>query len=377
MRSKADRDEDQRWMRLAVRESALALGRSSPNPAVGCVLVRGGRELSRGHTARVGGPHAEAAALKSLAAAGGSARGATAYVTLEPCAHFGRTPPCADALVRAGVARVVVGCRDPHRLVAGRGLRKLRRGSIRVDVGVLEEECAESLRGFLAVATTGFPFVHLKLAATLDGRIASGSGDSRWISGPTSRRLVQSMRARADAVLVGIGTVLADDPRLTCRLAGAARPLRVVLDPLLRTPPQARLIAGRGRALVIGSPSAPVARRRALEKAGAEVWVMNTRGRQGWRRLLTRLVADGALEVLIEGGAEVAASALRAAVVKRVSIFYNTRFMGGDGVPMIAGLGVRHPAEAPALTTLRFGRVSRVDGVGSQQDDWLWEGEPL
>ncbi len=364
-------------MRVALQESALALGHTSPNPAVGCVLVRGGKELARGHTARVGGPHAEAEALDALAAAGRSARGATAYVTLEPCAHFGRTPPCADALIEAGIVRVVVGCRDPHSLVSGRGLRKLRRGGVRVDKGVLESECAESLRGFFSVAATGLPFVHLKLAATLDGRIASRSGQSRWISGSHSRRVVQSMRDRADAVLVGIGTVLADDPRLTCRLAGAQQPLRVVLDPLLRTPALSRVVGGRGRALIVGSASAPAARRRALEKAGAEVWTLNTRGRLGWQRLLARLAADGVLEVLVEGGAAVAASAVRAGVVKRVSIFYNARFMGGDGVPMLGSLGVLDPAKAPVLRTLRFGRVSQVDRMSPAQDDWLWEGEPL
>jgi len=382
-------DRDQRWMRVALQEAALALGRSSPNPAVGCVLVRAGAEVARGHTARIGGPHAEAEALSAAAAAGKSVRGATAYVTLEPCSHFGRTPPCADALIAASVARVVVGCRDPHPLVAGRGLRKLRRSGVYVDVGVLASECQESLRGFFSVASSGLPFVHIKLAATLDGRIAARGGESRWISGVLSRRLVQTMRARADAVLVGIGTVLADDPRLSCRLAGAVQPLRVVLDPQLRTPLRARVVTGRGRALIVGSMSAPAARRRALERAGAEVWTMNSRGRPGWRRLLLRLAAAGVIEVLVEGGAAVAASAVRAGVVRRVSIFYNPRFMGGDGVPMLAGLGVGHPAAAPVLRTLRFGRVSQVDDVSpvqrvsqmkrvrQNQDDWLWEGEPL
>jgi len=372
-------DADERWMRIALQEATAALGHTRPNPAVGCVLVRSGRELARGHTAPVGGPHAEAQALAALAAAPGGARGATAYVTLEPCAHFGRTPPCADALIAAGVSRVVVGCRDPHPLVAGRGLQKLRRAGIAVERGVLEAECEETLRGFFSVATTGLPFVHLKLASTLDGRIASRTGLSRWISGPSSRQLVQSMRARCDAVLVGIGTVLADDPRLTCRRKGAAQPFRVVLDPELRTPVRSRLLAGRGRALIVGSPSSSEARRRALEKAGAEVWVMHTRGRRGWQRLLSRLAASGVMEVLLEGGAAVAASAVQAGVVDRFSIFYSTRFMGGDGVPMLTGIGVTKPSEAPAWRTLRFGRVTAIDGGDRQHrnGDWLWEGQPL
>lgn len=350
-------------MREALVEGALGLGRTSPNPAVGCVLVRSGREVARGHYGGAAGPHAEAVALGR---AGRQARGATAYVTLEPHAHQGRTPPCTDALIAAGVSRVVVGCVDPHAVVAGRGLRQLRRAGLDVTCGVLEAECAELIRGYRHFITGRGPLVHLKLAATLDGRIAAPGGDSRWISGTASRALVQTWRARAEAILVGVGTVLADDPRLTCRIAGAARPLRVVLDPRLQTPSAARVVTGRGPSLVIGAAEAPVARRRRLENAGAEVECLDSRGRRGWKRILRLLEKRGVMEVLVEGGAAVAASAIAAGVVNRVSIFYNPRFLGGDAVPMLGPLGLTRASQGPRLVTTGVRRIG---------DDLLWEGE--
>ena len=350
-------------MREALAEAVLGLGRTFPNPAVGCVLVRGDREVARGHYRGAAGPHAEAVAL---ARAGRRAQGATAYVTLEPHAHHGRTPPCTDALIAAGVSRVVIGCIDPHAVVAGRGVRQLRRAGVDVSCGVLERECQELIRGYRSFVLGRGPFVHLKLASTLDGRIAAAGGDARWISTPASRALVQQMRARSEAVLVGIGTVLADDPRLTCRIVGAACPLRVVLDPELRTPPDARVLRGRGGTLIVGAAAASALRRRRLEAAGAEVECFDSRGRRGWQRLLGLLARRGVMEVLVEGGAAVAASAVRARVVNRVSIFYNPRFMGGDGIAMIGLLGVRRASQGPRLRTLAVWRVG---------EDLLWEGE--
>lgn len=354
---------DDVWMRAALDEASLGLGITTPNPAVGCLLVRDGREIARGHYAGQGGPHAEAVALYK---AGRRAQGATAYVTLEPHAHQGRTPPCTDALILAGVARVVIGCMDPNVKVAGRGIHQLRAAGVGVDCGVREGDCAEMIRGFRRFVAGQGPFVHLKLASTMDGRIASSGGDARWISGPESRAIVQRMRRRAEAVLVGIGTVLADDPRLTCRLTGAAQPLRVVLDPELRTPANAKVVTGRGRVLVIGSKAAPASRRRRLEGAGAEVECFDSRGKAGWRRVLSALARRGVMEVLVEGGASVAASAVRAGVVSRVSIFYNPRLLGGDGIPMLGSLGARRAADGPRLRMLALAPVG---------DDLLWEGE--
>lgn len=357
--------DDERWMAVAIAEAEKGLGHTSPNPAVGCVLVRRGRLVGRGYHRRAGLPHAEAEALRR---AGAKAAGATAYVTLEPHAHQGRTPPCTRALIAAGVVRVVVGCIDPNPLVAGRGARELRRAGVAVAVGARGAECAEIVRGYRRFVTEGRPFVHLKLAASLDGRIAAVGGDSKWISTRASRLLVQQMRARADAVLVGAGTVVQDDPRLTCRLAGASPPLRVVLDPRLEVPSRAKLLQGPGKVLILASPGASGTRRRALERAGAEVVELATRGRRGWTGILSLLASRNVMEVLLEGGASVATSALRARVVDRVSFFFNPRLLGADGVAMVGSLGVRRPAAAPRL------RVRRVMSVG---EDLLWEGEPV
>jgi diaminohydroxyphosphoribosylaminopyrimidine deaminase/5-amino-6-(5-phosphoribosylamino)uracil reductase len=350
------------WMAAAIAAGRRGLGHTAPNPAVGSVVVRGGRLLGSGWHRRAGLPHAEREALAGVA----SARGATVYVTLEPCSHFGRTAPCADALIEAGVERVVVGLVDPNPAVAGRGIRKLRRAGIRVDVGCLREDCRDLVRGYLHRMHTGMPWVHLKLAASLDGRIATSSGASRWISSSASRRQVHALRARSDAILVGIGTVLADDPRLTARVRGAADPLRVVLDPRLRTPVDARVVSGRGRLLLVAGAAAPRSRQACLEAAGAEVLRLETRGRRGWQALLRRLARRGVGELLIEGGAGIAASAVRARIVDRLTVYYNPRLIGGDGVPMLESLDVVDPRRGPRL---------RAVSVAECGGDLVWSGD--
>ncbi|MBX6375722.1 MAG: bifunctional diaminohydroxyphosphoribosylaminopyrimidine deaminase/5-amino-6-(5-phosphoribosylamino)uracil reductase RibD, partial [Acetobacteraceae bacterium] len=230
-------------MRAALALARRGLGNAWPNPAVGCVLVRDGRVVGRGWTQPGGRPHAETEALRRAGPEG--ARGATAYVTLEPCSHHGRTPPCCDALIAAGVARVVVALQDPDSRVNGRGIARLRAAGIAVETGLCEAEARAINAGFIRRIHLGLPLVTLKLATTLDGRIATATGESRWITGPEARREAHALRARHDAVLVGSGTVLADDPDLTCRLPGMAKTpvLRVVADSRLRTPPAARLVA--------------------------------------------------------------------------------------------------------------------------------------
>jgi diaminohydroxyphosphoribosylaminopyrimidine deaminase/5-amino-6-(5-phosphoribosylamino)uracil reductase len=340
---------DVSMMTLALAEARKGLGRTRPNPAVGCVIARGEHVLAAGHHERAGGPHAEIVALR--AAQLRKARGSTIYVTLEPCCHQGKTPPCTDTLIAAKPARVVIGVRDPNPRVAGRGIRALRAAGIRVTVGVLERESREVIRGFAQWIQTGRPWVHLKLAATLDGRIATRTGASRWISSPQSRRMVQRMRARADAVLVGVGTVLADDPRLTYRLGGRRQPLRVILDHRLRTPPDARVVRGPGACLVVCQRGATARKRRALEAAGAEVMEVPAAERAGWQALLAELGRRGLHEVLLEGGAAVAAAALRARVVNGLTFFYNPRLIGGDGVAMVGPLGVVDPMHALEVVT--------------------------
>lgn len=300
--------------------------------------------------------------------AGPRARGATAYVSFEPCAHFGQTPPCARALIEAGPARIVVGCRDPYPAVRGRGLAMLQRAGIAVTVGVLEEECRRLNEGFITRVTLGRPFVILKLAMSLDGRIAAASGDSRWISSEESRALVHWWRREADAVMVGAGTVITDNPRLTCRVEGGRDPVRVIVDGRLRCPPNATVFRQRSKAptiLVTTARNAARARRRyageRVEVLGAAAKgnevslepLMSEFGRRGWAR------------VLIEGGAHLGAAALAAGVVDRVAFFVAPRIIG-SGLPAIEGLRAGKVSEAAALHDL----VARRIGT-----DWLMEAD--
>jgi diaminohydroxyphosphoribosylaminopyrimidine deaminase/5-amino-6-(5-phosphoribosylamino)uracil reductase len=342
-------------MRLALSLGRQARGRAHPNPCVGAVVYRGDRVLGRGYTRPVGGPHAErvaiAAALRRHGARG--VKGASIAVTLEPCCHIGRTGPCTAAIIDAGLRRVVVGHRDPHAEVSGRGLRALRRRGIEVELGVLESECRLLHRGFLSVCERGRPFVSLKLASTLDGRIATASGESRWITGEASRAEVQRLRAASDAVLVGSGTAVADDPELFARRAGRVvrRPVRVVVDSRLRVGPEARLFRGEaGRTWVLCSEQAPARKRRAVAATGARLLDVPTRGSHlDLGRALAQLAGAGLTEVLVEGGGRLAAALLGEGLVDEVHWFAAPKLLGGDATPALADLGLRALADAPAL----------------------------
>jgi len=348
---------DLRYMRRALVLARRALGRTSPNPAVGCVIVRGGRIVAEGATASGGRPHAEAVAL---ARAGKKARGATAYVSFEPCAHHGRTPPCAAALVAAGVRRVVVGCVDPYPPVRGRGLAILRRAGIEVAWGVLEDECRRLNEGFIARVTHGRPLTTLKLALSLDGRIAAASGDSRWISSKAARALVHRWRGAADAVMVGAATVIADDPRLTCRAPGGRDPVRVVIDGRLRCSPRARVFTQRSRAPTILVTAAANAERARRRYRGARVEVLGCAARGGeidLRELMRDFARRGWCRVLIEGGAHLAGAALAARVVDRIALFAAPMLLGA-GTPAIEGLAharVRDAIKLGAVEVRRLG----------------------
>jgi diaminohydroxyphosphoribosylaminopyrimidine deaminase/5-amino-6-(5-phosphoribosylamino)uracil reductase len=350
-------------MRLALAQARRARGRTFPNPPVGAVVYRGDRVLGRGFTRPPGGPHAEIVALeRARRRHGGRAlRGASLAVTLEPCCRVGRTGPCTEALLAAGLARVFVGHRDPHPGVAGRGLRRLRGGGLEVRVGVLEAECRRQHRGFLCVLERGRPFVSLKLASSLDGRIATASGESRWISGPAARDQVHRLRAHSDAVAVGSGTALADDPRLTARRGGRVvhRPIRVLFDSRLRVPPTARLLAsGAERTWVLCARGVAVARRRAVEAGGARVIPVPLRaGHLDLGRALRTLAREGLTEVLVEGGGELAAALLRERRVDEVHWFAAPRLLGGDGRPALGPLGAGSLEALPRLTELRVRRV--------------------
>ncbi|ACG74058.1 riboflavin biosynthesis protein RibD [Anaeromyxobacter sp. K] len=346
--------EAERFMRLAVREAARGLGRTSPNPAVGAVVVRDGRVVGRGHHARAGGPHAEVVALR---AAGALARGADVYTTLEPCDHFGKTPPCSVALLEAGVRRVFVGSSDPNPLVNGRGMARLRRHGVAVVKGVLRAECDRLNAPWFTFITEGRPFVTLKAAVTLDGRIATRTGDARWVSGEAARAWVHRLRDRVDAVLVGAGTARADDPRLTTRLPRGGRdPIRVVLDSDLSLPRTLALFRGGSPApTLVAHASAAPARRYG---PGVEL-VRCRRGKGGvdLRDLLAKLAARGVAHLLVEGGAHVHARFLEAGLVDRVAVFVAPKIAGGDGVPLVAGRGPARMADALRLEQVAFERV--------------------
>ncbi|MCC6767221.1 MAG: bifunctional diaminohydroxyphosphoribosylaminopyrimidine deaminase/5-amino-6-(5-phosphoribosylamino)uracil reductase RibD [Deltaproteobacteria bacterium] len=352
-------------MRRAVALAERALGRTSPNPAVGALVVKAGRVVGEGWTRPVGGPHAEVVALRR---AGARARGATLYVTLEPCAHFGRTPPCADAIVAAGVARVVVAVGDPNPRVRGRGLRILARAGVAVTTGVLAEEAGAVSAWFRHFVVRRRPFVILKLAASLDGRIATAAGASRWITGAAARRWVHTLRNRVDAVMVGSETVRADDPSLTCRVRGGRDPVRIVIDGRLQTPLAAAVVRQRSAAatIVATTAAAPVGRRRALADAGVEVIVVPAKGgKVDLGTLLRGLAARGIVSVLVEGGGDLAAAMVRARLVDRLAVITAPVLLGGDGRPMLGALGLRRLGDAPRLvrqTVVRLGRDLLRDG---------------
>jgi diaminohydroxyphosphoribosylaminopyrimidine deaminase / 5-amino-6-(5-phosphoribosylamino)uracil reductase len=344
---------DRRFMRIACRLAGKAAGRTSPNPMVGAVLVRDGKMVGSGFHQFAGGDHAEIVALKK---AGINANGATLYINLEPCNHQGRTPPCTRSLILAGIKDVVVGMKDPNPLVSGRGLRALTRAGVKVRTGVLEDECRTLNEAFTKFITRGLPFVTLKLAASLDGKIATSSGDARWISCEESRTAVHLLRNSYDAVLVGAGTVITDNPQLTCRIAGGRDPWRIILDARLRIPLNAGLLRQRGsdKNLIVTSDTAPAGKIRALEKLGATVWRLPARqGAVRWLPLLKKLAKIGIVSVLIEGGATTAAGALKGKMVDKMLLFYAPKLLGGDARYMIDSLEVRRIKQSVTLQNLK------------------------
>lgn len=349
--------EDAAWMGRALRLASRGRGRTSPNPMVGAVVVRDGELAGEGYHRQVGGPHAEVWALRQ---AGERARGATLFVTLEPCCHRGRTPPCAEAIIAAGVRRVVAAMLDPDPRVAGRGLAQLRAAGVQVTMGVLEEAARQLNEGYLKRVATGLPFVTLKAAMSLDGKIATAGGESKWITGERARALGHRLRGRHDAIVVGVGTVLADDPELTVRLARGRSPRRVVVDSRGRTPPTARLLRADDRPAVIAvTEAAPSSRREALSAAGAEVWVAPAAGGRvhlGW--VLRRLADEGANSALIEGGGTLGAAALAAGLVDRVYFFVAPLLIGGkEACTPLEGDGAACLAEAWRLQAVKVRRV--------------------
>ncbi len=353
-------------MRAVLSLAGRGLGRVWPNPAVGCVLVDGqGRVVGRGWTQPGGRPHAE---TEALARAGDAAKGATAYVTLEPCAHHGQTPPCADALIEAGVARVFAATEDPDPRVKGGGMARLRDAGIAVETGLLREEAEAVNAGYLMRQRDGRPMVTLKLATTLDGRIATHAGESRWITGEAARARGHMMRARQDAIMVGIGTALADNPSLTCRLPGLedCSPVRIVVDARLHLSLTSNLVATAARSptWLVTVPGGDADRLRAFEDCGVKIIEVRVAadGYPDPAAMFQALGGEGLTRVLVEGGGHLAACLMRADLIDRLRWFRASGVMGGDGIPGVAAYGVDELA-----TMRRFRRV----GINSVGDDVL------
>ncbi len=358
-------------MQRAVQLAGGALGATSPNPAVGAVLVRDGRIVGEGYTRPPGGPHAEAVAL---AEAGELAHGATLYVTLEPCAHHGQTPPCTDAIIRAGVAEVRAALRDPNPAVRGGGMEALEAAGVRVALGEGADEARSVLEGYLHWIATGLPLVVAKFAMSLDGKIATAAGESQWITGEEARRRAHELRAAADAVMVGVGTALQDDPRLTTRDASGRpadrQPLRVVVDSGGRVPPSAQVFAAHGSVMIAVADATPT-REQALREAGADVFRLPAQdGRVDVRALLGALGERGVTSLLVEGGGDLLASLFEGRMVDRVEAFVAPMIIGGrDARTPVEGEGVPRLAEALRLNRVTVERLGEdIHIIGYPQD---------
>jgi diaminohydroxyphosphoribosylaminopyrimidine deaminase / 5-amino-6-(5-phosphoribosylamino)uracil reductase len=353
---------DEVFMRRAIELARRGLGFVEPNPAVGAVIVDDSRcVIGEGWHERFGGPHAE---VNALAAAGEAARGATLFVSLEPCCHFGKTPPCTRAVVAAGIRRVVVGTVDPATHVRGGGIAELRAAGVEVDVGILETDAKRLIAPFATLMTSGRPWFHAKWAMTLDGKLASRTGSSQWISNETSRAVVHQLRGRMDAILVGVGTVLADDPLLTARPNGPRIATRIVLDSQCRTPLDSKLVktARDAPLLVVATEAAPPDRRHALLSAGAEVLVSAVRanGRLDLDRLALEFGRRSMTNVLLEGGATVLGSFFDQSLLDEIHAFIAPMLVGGaDARSPLAGDGLASMADA---TRLHEAEVRLLDG---------------
>ena len=355
---------DERYMGRALELAARGMGHTSPNPMVGCVLVRDGRVIGEGWHHRCGEPHAEVEALMDAARRGEPVRGATAYVSLEPCCHFGRTPPCAQRLISEGVSRVVAATTDPNPKVSGGGLALLREAGVEVAVPCLEREARWLNRGFLRAQTLSRPWVTLKAASSLDGRMALTNGESKWITGPEARAEAHRMRASHDAVMVGVGTILKDDPELTVRHVKGHNPLRVILDSHLNTPASAKAVRGKGGCLIL-TVSGDAERTSALEDAGARVLRLPEKdGHVDLGTVLSSLTEAGILTLMVEGGPHVLTSFIILGLADSLSLFVAPKLLG-EGIGLGTGVSLGSVAEAFDLRDMDARRVG---------DDLLIEG---
>lgn len=345
-------DFDYHYMRLALKQAARGFGKTSPNPRVGALIVKDGQVLCRGFHRAFGALHAEADCLSKLSA--GQAGGATFYVNLEPCCYFGKTPPCTDAIIQSGIRRLVFGMTDPNPLVNGNGIAELKKAGIEVTGPILETESREINRGYLKFRETGKPWVTLKIAQSLDGRIATANGDSRWISGDDSLKFAHRLRAEHDAILIGINTVLADDPQLNVRLVKGRNPIRVILDSDLKINPNAKVFQTDHQPVLIATkPYPPADKMERLQEQGAEfTWLPpDEKGNLDLAVLLDHLGQRGILYLLVEGGGTLISSFIQRKLFNELIMVTAPIVIGGDGIPSIAPMGVQKLAESVKVSS--------------------------
>ncbi|MCX5678473.1 MAG: bifunctional diaminohydroxyphosphoribosylaminopyrimidine deaminase/5-amino-6-(5-phosphoribosylamino)uracil reductase RibD [Candidatus Omnitrophica bacterium] len=344
---------DKKYMSLAIELAKKAEGRTSPNPLVGAVIVKRGKIVGKGYHKKCGLPHAEMNAIK---AAGDAAGGSTLYVTMEPCDHYGRTPPCTDAIIKSGIKRVVIAMKDPNPITDGRGIKKLKAHKINTKVGVLEKEARAINRPFIKFITKKLPFVRVKVAESIDGKIATKSGDSKWISGEASRRYVHGLRSRVDAVMVGSGTVLKDDPMLLCRIPGAKQPLRIIADSSLKMPFTSKLFstAGSHSVLIATTKKAPFKKAEVYARNGISLLFCKIKNnRIDLKDLLKKLSWLGVTDLLVEGGGELVAGLVEKKLVDQFIFFISPKIIGGrDAKTAVEGTGVDKVADAVKLKNI-------------------------
>jgi diaminohydroxyphosphoribosylaminopyrimidine deaminase/5-amino-6-(5-phosphoribosylamino)uracil reductase len=349
--------DDEKWMKRVLCLAEKARGRTSPNPMVGAILVKGDKLVGEGYHAKAGEAHAEVVALQR---AREEARGAILYLNLEPCTHYGKTPPCAPQVIEAGVKRVVIGMEDPNPLVKGKGIDILRRAGVDVEVGILEKECRRLNEAFCKYILKKEPFVILKAAVTLDGKIATRNGDSKWISGETSRRFAHKLRDQVDGVLVGIGTVLKDDPLLTARIRGGRDPYRIVLDSRLKISEEARVIGTPpSKAIIVSTELAPRDRIERLEKRGVQILIVDSKeGRVNLRSCLSKLREIGMMSLLVEGGSQVNGSFLDEGLIDKLLLFLSPKLIGDhQALGIFGGRGASNLQESTALKEIKTKRI--------------------
>lgn len=346
------------FMDIAIELAKKSIGRTSPNPVVGAVVVKNSKIAGKGYHKKAGFPHAE---INALHDAGRLAKGADLYVTLEPCNHFGRTPPCTQAIIDSKIKRVFIGMKDPNPLVRGKGIEKLKKNNIKVKTGILENECRKINEPYIKYITTGLPFVTLKLASSLDGKIATLTGESKWITSEKSREYVHKLRSEVDAVMVGIGTVLKDNPCLTVRLKNreSKNPVRIVVDSKLKISLTANVFnAKKARLIIAATKFAGRKKIKEAEKRDAEVIVVDSKnGQVDLKKLMKELGKRGITNILIEGGSRLSASAIKDGIVDKVLIFYAPIFLGSDAISMINSLGIKRLKDAVHIKDVKIGRI--------------------